>query len=189
VLRGIDEAAHVGLGPIKVNVVVRRGVNDDQVLPLARHFRGSGHVVRFIEFMDAGTSNDWTPEAVVSGQQILDVLDAAHPLEPVAAAPASEVASRWRYQDGAGEIGVIASISEPFCRDCARLRLSSDGQLHTCLFASRGHDIRTVLRTGASVDELRALVARLWQRRDDRYSELRRALSTRLRHEMSYLGG
>jgi cyclic pyranopterin phosphate synthase len=173
VLRGIAAAERAGLGPVKINTVVRRGVNDGEVLPLARHFKGSGHVLRFIEYMDVGTTNAWSNAEVVGAREIVERIGQEMPLEPVPASSPGEVARRYRYVDGSGEVGVIASITEPFCGACTRLRLSSEGQLYTCLFATAGTDVRGPLRTGASDDELSALVRELWTRREDRYSELR----------------
>jgi GTP 3',8-cyclase len=189
VLAGIDAAAAAGL-PVKVNVVVKRGVNDDGVLELARHFRGTGHTLRFIEYMDVGHTNGWRMDDVVPAAEIVSTIDAVFPLEPVEPAYRGEVARRWRYADGAGEIGVIASVTQPFCGDCTRARLSADGKLYTCLFAVRGHDLRAVVRSGASDDELVALVRELWRVRADRYSELRTAATGDLpKVEMSYIGG
>jgi cyclic pyranopterin phosphate synthase len=190
VLRGIAAAERAGLGPVKINTVVRRGVNDGEVLPLARHFKGSGHVLRFIEYMDVGTTNAWSNAEVVGAREIVERIGQEMPLEPVPASSPGEVARRYRYVDGSGEVGVIASITEPFCGACTRLRLSSEGQLYTCLFATAGTDVRGPLRTGASDDELSALVRELWTRREDRYSELRVPGPRRLpRIEMSYIGG
>jgi cyclic pyranopterin phosphate synthase len=193
VLEGIDAAAAAGLAPVKVNAVVRRGVNDHTVLALARHFRGTGHVVRFIEFMDVGTRNGWRMEDVVPGAEIVERIGAEWPLEPVAPRYPGEVARRWRYRDGAGEIGVITSVTRPFCGGCTRARLSAEGKLYTCLFATQGTDLKTPLREGATDDELADLIAGVWRVRDDRYSELRtRATATeadRPKVEMSYIGG
>jgi GTP 3',8-cyclase len=189
VLAGIDAAAAAGL-PVKVNAVVKRGVNDDQVLELARTFRGSGHVVRFIEYMDVGHTNGWRLDDVVPAAEIVRAIDAEFPLEPVEPAYRGEVARRWRYADGAGEIGVIASVTQPFCGDCTRSRLSAEGRIYTCLFATRGHDLRALVRSGASDDELHAEISRIWTRRVDRYSEIRSERTTDLpRVEMSYIGG
>ncbi|GIU94276.1 MAG: cyclic pyranopterin monophosphate synthase [Gaiellaceae bacterium] len=189
VLEGIDAAAAAGL-PVKVNAVVKRGVNEDSVLELARHFRGTGHVLRFIEFMDVGATNGWRMDDVVPAAEIVQTIAAEFPLEPIEAAYRGEVASRYRYLDGQGEIGVIASVTQPFCGDCTRIRLSADGKLYTCLFAVRGHDLRALLRSGASDTELDEAVRAIWERRSDRYSELRTAETARLRKvEMSYIGG
>jgi cyclic pyranopterin phosphate synthase len=190
VLAGIEAAADVGLRPIKVNMVVRRGVNDHTVLDMARFFRGTGHIVRFIEYMDVGTSNGWRMDEVVPARDIIATIDAAMPLEPVTAGYRGEVADRWRYRDGGGEIGVIASVTQPFCRDCTRARISAEGMLYTCLFAARGHDLRELLRSGASDADISEALARVWTRRGDRYSELRSdATVGRPKVEMSYIGG
>lgn len=190
VLRGIEAALQAGLAPVKVNAVVKRGLNDHAIVDLVRHFRGTGVIVRFIEYMDVGTTNGWRLDDVVTADEILARLAAEFPLEPVPPAYPGEVARRWRLRDGSGEIGIIASISRPFCSECTRLRLSPEGQLFTCLFAARGHDIRALLRGGASDDDLRSFIARLWSGRTDRYSELRSAETVGLpRIEMSYIGG
>ena len=190
VLAGIEAAAAAGLAPIKINCVVRRGVNDHTVLDLARRFRGSGHVVRFIEFMDVGSTNAWRMEEVVPGREIVERIAAEAPLEPVEPSYSGEVASRYRYRDGSGEIGVITSVTRPFCGACTRARLSAEGRLFTCLFATRGTDLKTPLRAGATDDELAALIAGVWRARDDRYSELRTgATAGRPKVEMSYIGG
>src|SRR6266540_4024873 len=175
VLAGIEAAAAAGLSPVKVNMVVKRGVNEDSVLPMAEQFRGTGHVLRFIEYMDVGHTNGWRLDDVVPAAEIVRTIDAVWPLEPVEPGYRGEVARRYRYRDGAGEVGVIASVTQPFCRVCTRARLSADGQLYTCLFASRGHDIRTLLRGGRSHDELGGRLTTIWTRRTDRYSELRTA--------------
>jgi GTP 3',8-cyclase len=189
VLAGIETAAAAGL-PVKVNAVVKRGVNDDQVLDLARHFRGSGHIVRFIEYMDVGHTNGWRLDDVVPAAEIVSTIDAAFPLEPVEPAYRGEVARRWRYTDGAGEIGVIASVTQPFCGDCTRTRLSAEGRIYTCLFATRGHDLRALVRSGASDEELHERIGRIWVRRADRYSEIRSERTVDLpKVEMSYIGG
>jgi cyclic pyranopterin phosphate synthase len=189
VLAGIEAAAAAGLA-VKVNTVVKRGVNEASVLPLARHFRGSGHVLRFIEYMDVGHTNGWRLDDVVPAAEIVGLLDAEFGLEPVEPNYRGEVARRWRYRDGKGEVGVIASVTQPFCGDCARARLSAEGRLYTCLFAVRGHDLRTVIRDGASDPELSELIAAIWRRRTDRYSELRSEKTNDLsKVEMSYIGG
>ncbi len=189
VLEGIDAAAAAGL-PVKVNCVVKRGVNEHEVLPLARFFRGSGHVLRFIEYMDVGHTNGWRLDDVVPAAEIVRELETELPLEPVEPAYRGEVARRWRYRDGSGEIGVIASVTEPFCGDCTRARLSADGKLYTCLFAVRGHDLRALLRRGATDAEVQDAVTRVWGRRTDRYSEKRTAETVDLpKVEMSYIGG
>ncbi len=190
VLRGIEEAARVGLGPIKINAVVKRGINDHTVVDLARHFRGTPHQVRFIEYMDVGATNGWRLDDVVPAAEIVARLEAAFPLEPLEPGYRGEVARRWRYRDGAGEVGVISSVSQPFCGDCTRARLSAEGQLYTCLFASQGTDLRAPLRAATTDAELAELLENLWRRRADRYSELRSAATVGLRKiEMSYIGG
>jgi cyclic pyranopterin phosphate synthase len=189
VLEGIDAAAAAGL-PVKVNAVVKRGANDNGIVALAEQFRGTGHVLRFIEYMDVGNTNGWRLDDVVSAEEIVARIDAVHPLEPVQAARADETALRFRYRDGAGEIGVIASVTKPFCGGCSRARLSAEGRLHTCLFSLRGHDFRAPLREGASDEELGAFLDGIWTRRTDRYSELRTAETSSLEKvEMSYIGG
>ena len=190
VLEGIEAAARAALTPVKVNMVVKRGVNDHSVLDMADHFRGSGHVLRLIEYMDVGTTNGWRLQDVVPAAEIVRSIDAVWPLEPVEPNYPGEVARRYRHRDGAGEIGVIASVTQPFCRDCTRARLSADGQLYTCLFASRGHDLRSLLREGASDDKSAEGLTTIWARRADRYSESRTA-ETRPLHkvEMSRIGG
>jgi GTP 3',8-cyclase len=190
VLEGIDAALAAGLAPVKVNVVVKRGLNEDSVLPMARYFRGTGVVLRFIEYMDVGHSNGWRLDDVVPAAEIVAGIDAELPLEPVEPAYRGEVANRWRYRDGSGEIGVIASVTQPFCADCTRARLSADGQVYTCLFAVKGHDLRALVRGGASDEELSAAIAGIWRARTDRYSELRSAATADLEKvEMSYIGG
>ena len=189
VLDGIDAAAAAGL-PVKVNAVVKRGVNDEDVLGLADHFRSSGHVLRFIEYMDVGSTNGWQLEDVVSAAEIVRRISAEWALEPVAADRADSTARRWRYLDGAGEIGVIASVTQPFCGGCSRARLSAEGRLYTCLFAARGHDLRAPLRLGASDEEIGERLRGIWSRRTDRYSELRTAETAAApKVEMSYIGG
>ena len=192
VLDGIRAAQEAGLEPVKVNAVIQRGVNDGQALDLARHFRGSGVVVRFIEYMDVGNRNDWDPALVVPSQELRDAIAKDYALRPVAGAYRGEVAERYAYADGAGEIGFVSSVSQPFCGDCTRARLSSDGILYTCLFATRGTDLRTPLRAGADDEELLGLIRSTWRRREDRYSELRRLPlgSVKPRKiEMYYIGG
>jgi len=189
VLEGIDAAAAAGL-PVKVNAVVKRGVNDGDVVAMARHFHGTGHTLRFIEYMDVGHTNGWRLDDVVPAAEIVRAIDDALGLEPVEPAYRGEVARRWRYRDGGGEIGVIASVTQPFCGDCTRTRLSAEGRLFTCLFAVRGHDVRATLRGGATDEELAAEIGAVWSRRSDRYSELRTAATSDLRKvEMSYIGG
>ena len=190
VLAGIEAADRAGFGPIKINMVVKRGVNDDQILAMARHFKGSGHIVRFIEFMDVGASNGWRMDDVVPSREVVDLLDAAFGLEQVDPNYTGEVAERWRYRDGSGEIGVISSVSEPFCSDCSRARLSTEGRLYTCLFADQGHDFRSLLRGAYSDEQIGAAIAAVWNGRDDRYSEIRTSQTTaRRKIEMSYIGG
>ncbi len=189
VLAGIDAAAAAGL-PVKVNVVVKRGLNEASVVDIARRFRNTGHVVRFIEYMDVGHSNGWRMDDVVPAEEVVRTIGAELPLEPVEPSYRGEVAQRYRYLDGEGEIGVIASVTQPFCGDCTRARLSADGKLYTCLFAVRGHDLRAILRSGATDEELDASIRAIWERRTDRYSELRTEETSRLRKvEMSYIGG
>ncbi|MDH4334281.1 MAG: GTP 3',8-cyclase MoaA, partial [Chloroflexota bacterium] len=190
VLAGIDAAETAGLGPIKVNMVVKRGWNEHAVLPMARRFRGTGHVLRLIEYMDVGSSNGWRLDEVVTAAEILAMVGADFPLEPIPPAHAGEVAERYRYVDGAGEIGVIASVSRPFCGACSRARVSADGQLYTCLFATSGHDLRAMLRDGATDADVEANLRAIWGGRVDRYSELRSAATVDLpKVEMSYIGG
>ena len=190
VLEGIDAAAAAGLAPVKVNMVVKRGLNEHSVLPMARHFRESGHILRFIEYMDVGHTNGWRMNEVVPAEEIVAAIDAELPLEPVEPNYAGEVARRWCYRDGSGEIGVISSVTQPFCGGCTRARLSAEGRLFTCLFAVRGHDLRAVVRGGATDEELDEAIARVWRARSDRYSELRTAeTAARPKVEMSYIGG
>jgi cyclic pyranopterin phosphate synthase len=191
VLEGIAAAERAGLTPIKINCVVERGANDHTVVDLARHFRGTGHIVRFIEYMDVGTRNAWELAKVVPAREIVERIDAELPLEPAEPNYRGEVARRWRYRDGGGEIGVIASVSQPFCGDCTRARLSAKGELVTCLFASAGRDLRGPLRAGASDDELLQHITGTWRERVDRYSEERshRPLHAARRLEMYQLGG
>ena len=189
VLDGIDAASAVGL-PVKVNVVVKRGVNEDSVLPMARHFRDQGHILRFIEYMDVGHTNGWRLDDVVPAADIVAAIDAALPLEPLPPRYPGEVAERYRYRDGSGEIGVIASVTRPFCGACTRARLSADGSLYTCLFATTGHDLRALVRGGAGDDEIADALGRIWRDRADRYSELRSSATPDLpKVEMSYIGG
>ena len=190
VLAGIDAAAAAGLAPVKVNAVIKRGLNEHALVPLARQFRGSGHILRFIEYMDVGATNGWRMDDVVPAREIIETVGREWALEPAQAQYAGEVAERWRYRDGAGEIGVIASVTQAFCRDCTRARLSTDGKLYTCLFATQGHDLRAPLRAGASDSDLRRSLAGVWSLRDDRYSELRSAATVKAsKVEMSYIGG
>jgi cyclic pyranopterin phosphate synthase len=216
VLDGIEAAREAGLEPVKINMVVRRGVNDHCLIEMAEHFRGRGQILRFIEYMDVGESNGWRQEQVVSAREILATISARWPLVRSEAARDGEVAARWAYRDGAGEIGVISSVTEPFCDGCSRARLSADGQLYTCLFARRGHDLRTLLRDGSDDEAIAERLREIWTRRNDRYSQLRaerdrspldssavgwgdshagtgegegRGRSERGRVEMSYIGG
>ena len=195
VLHGIDRAMQVGLGPVKVNMVVQRGTNDHEIVRMARHFRGTGAVLRFIEYMDVGASNGWRMDEVLPSADVIRRLQAEFALEPLAANTVGETAKRWRYADGAGEIGVISSVTQAFCRDCNRARLSTEGKLFLCLFATRGHDLRALLRGGCSDEQISAAIAPIWQDRDDRYSELRSALPREhgadapKRVEMHYIGG
>lgn len=190
VLAGIEAARKAGFQSIKVNMVVKRGVNEDQIVPMAAYFRSEGIIVRFIEFMDVGASNGWRLDEVVPSREVVSLIDAQMPLEPIAANYRGEVAERWRYRDGSGEIGVISSVTQPFCADCSRARLSTEGRLYTCLFADSGHDLRALLRSGCSDEQLTTVIAQVWQARSDRYSEVRSSLSHGLRKiEMSYIGG
>ena len=173
VLAGIDAARDAGFSPLKINTVVQRGVNEQTILETAEHFRGTGDIVRFIEFMDVGNLNDWDLSQVVSGREIIEIIDAEYPLEPADANYQGEVASRYRYVDGQGEIGVITSVTQPFCGDCTRARLTTEGRLVTCLFATRGTDLKEPLRDGATDDELNEIIEGVWLNRRDRYSETR----------------
>ena len=190
VLAGIEAAAAAGLEPVKVNMVVQRGVNEGSILPMAEFFRGSGHILRFIEYMDVGTTNGWRMDEVVSAAEIAATLNERWPLEPLRPNYPGEVANRYRYRDGAGEIGVIASVTQPFCGACTRARLSADGKLYTCLFATDGQDLRALLRDGVPDEQLSDQIRSTWGRRADRYSELRSAAGgRRAKVEMSYIGG
>ena len=190
ILEGIDAAAAAGLAPVKINMVVKRGENENDILPMARFFRGSGHVLRFIEYMDVGHTNGWRMDDVVSAREIVSMIDREFPLEQVDPNYTGEVAERWRYRDGSGEIGVIASVTQAFCRDCTRARISTEGKLYTCLFATGGHDLRALLRGGAADGEIRDAVAAIWSKRSDRYSEIRTSHTAKLEKiEMSYIGG
>ena len=189
VLAGIDAAAAAGL-PVKVNAVVKRGLNDGEIVALARHFREAGHTLRFIEYMDVGATNGWRLDDVVPAAEILAAVDAAFPLEPVDPGYRGEVARRYRYRDGAGEVGLIASVTQPFCGDCTRARISAEGRLYTCLFGRTGHDLRALLRGGASDEQLHETIRTIWAGRADRYSEIRSGNTTGLEKvEMSYIGG
>jgi cyclic pyranopterin phosphate synthase len=194
VIAGIDAAAAAGLGPVKINMVVKRGVNDAGILPMAEYWRGKGHsghyILRFIEYMDVGSTNGWRMDDVVPSADVIRMISAVWPLEAIDPNYPGEVAERWRYADGAGEIGVISSVTQAFCSSCTRMRLSTEGSLYTCLFAQSGHDLKRLLRGGASDDELRNEIAAVWQRRADRYSEIRTEETAKARKvEMSYIGG
>jgi len=195
VLRGIESAQKVGLSPVKINMVVKRGTNDGEILPMARHFRHSGAVLRFIEYMDVGATNGWRMDEVLPSMQVIERINAEFPLVAIDANYTGETAERWRYADGAGEIGVISSVTHAFCGDCNRARLSTEGKLFLCLFASQGHDLRALLRGGFADEQIAAAVGPIWQARSDRYSELRAALppdaapANGKRVEMSYIGG
>jgi cyclic pyranopterin phosphate synthase len=190
VLEGIEAAAEAGLAPVKINMVVKRGVNEHAVLPMARRFRGSGQIVRFIEFMDVGGSNGWRMDDVVPSADIVRMIDAEAPLAAADPNHEGEVAERWHYRDGSGEIGVISSVTQAFCRSCNRARLSTEGRLYTCLFATAGYDLRALVRGDADDSAIREAIARIWSVRGDRYSEIRTAETARLRKiEMSYIGG
>jgi cyclic pyranopterin phosphate synthase len=190
VLGGIEAAAAAGLSPVKVNMVVKRGVNDDAILDMAAYFREHGHILRFIEFMDVGNSNGWQTDEVVPSAEVRELIDARWPLEPVDPSYVGEVAARYRYVDGAGEIGLISSVTQPFCGACMRARLSADGKLYTCLFAAGGHDLRAPLRDGEDDSQMAARIAKLWGARKDRYSDLRTAQTAAApKIEMSYIGG
>ena len=190
VLEGIEAAAAVGLDPVKVNMVVKRGVNDRSIVDVAGHFRHSGHIVRFIEYMDVGTTNGWCLDDVVPSSEVVAKINERYPLVPADPNYRGEVARRWRYADGAGEIGVISSVTQPFCGDCSRARLSAEGQLYTCLFAVKGTDLRALMREGAGDADLDRVISTVWGERTDRYSEVRSLATTGLdKVEMSYIGG
>ena len=190
VLAGMDAAESAGLTPLKINMVVKRGTNDQAILPMARHFKGSGRILRFIEFMDVGASNDWKLDQVLPSASVIKLIDAEMPVAPIDANYPGEVAQRWRYKDGSGEIGVISSVTRAFCSGCTRVRLSTEGKLYTCLFAQGGHDLRALLRDQRADEEIGAAIDALWEARDDHYSELRCAATTQLKKiEMSYIGG
>jgi cyclic pyranopterin phosphate synthase len=190
VLEGIEEADRVGLNPIKVNMVVKRGVNDHSVVEMARFFKGSGHILRFIEFMDVGSTNGWQMRHVVPSRELAAKINAEMPIEPIDPNYIGEVAERWRYLDGSGEVGFISSVTQAFCKDCTRARLSAEGKLFTCLFATEGTDFRALIRSDASDDEISEALARVWRVRADRYSEIRTEETAKLRKvEMSYIGG
>jgi len=191
VLEGIDVASREGLGPIKINAVIKRGVNEHAVVEMARHFRGSGHIVRFIEYMDVGTTNGWRLDDVVPAAEMIAKINEEFPVEPVDPNYTGEVAKRYRYRDGAGEVGLISSVTDPFCGSCTRVRLSAEGGIYTCLFASGGTDLMTPIRAGAGDEELGAIIDATWSARSDRYSEVRSAQTVSIgqRVEMSYIGG
>jgi cyclic pyranopterin phosphate synthase len=190
VIRGMDAAARVGLAPVKVNMVVKRGLNEDSILPMARFFREKGYILRFIEYMDVGHTNGWKMDDVVPAAEIVRRISAEMPLEPLDPNYTGEVAERWRYTDGSGEVGVIASVTQAFCRTCNRARLSAEGKLYTCLFAVKGHDFRDLLRSGATEEEISQTIERVWSMRTDRYSELRSENTVNLpKVEMSHIGG
>jgi len=193
VLEGIEEAHRVGLGPIKINMVVKGGMNDQEIVPMARYFKDSPYILRFIEYMDVGASNGWKMDEVIPSAEVIRRINAEMPLEAIAPNYVSETAGRWRYTDGGGEIGVISSVTQAFCSDCSRARLSTEGKLYTCLFATGGHDLRALMRSGNTDEEISTVIAHIWRARSDRYSELRTAntdgLTTERKVEMSYIGG
>ncbi|MFL9925850.1 GTP 3',8-cyclase MoaA [Herbaspirillum lusitanum] len=195
VLEGLDAAHAAGLGPIKINMVVKKGMNEHEILPMARHFKNSPFILRFIEYMDVGSSNGWRMDEVVPSSEVVHRISTEMPLQAIDANYSGETAQRWRYRDGGGEIGVISSVTQAFCQDCSRARLSTEGKVYTCLFATRGHDLRELLRSGRSDAEIAGAIAGIWQARGDRYSELRSEMAadsanaTRPKVEMSYIGG
>lgn len=191
VLKAIEVASEVGLGPVKINTVVKKGVNDDEILTLAEHFRGTGQILRFIEYMDVGTTNGWKLDEVLPSTEVVSMINAKWELEPVTKTEPGETANRWRYKDSGGEIGVISSVTNAFCGNCSRARVSAEGQLFTCLFAGSGLDLRALMRDGADDEKLADVLSGHWRKRDDNYSELRAALTpgNRKRIEMSYIGG
>jgi len=190
VLAGIEAAHAAGLAPIKINMVTKRGVNESSIVPMARYFKGTGMTLRFIEFMDVGSTNGWRLDDVVPAREIVAMIDREMPIEPVQAGYRGEVAARYRYKDGTGEIGVISSVTQPFCADCTRARLSADGSLYTCLFATQGHDLRALVRSGATDEEITDAIAAVWTERIDRYSDLRSEQTAGLHKiEMSFIGG
>jgi len=190
VIEGMEAAAAAGLAPIKVNMVVKRGLNESSILPMARFFREKGYILRFIEYMDVGHSNGWRMDDVVSAAEIVKLIDSEMPLEPVSPNYQGEVAGRWRYKDGKGEVGMIASVTQAFCRDCNRARISAEGKLYTCLFAVKGHDFRDLIRNGATDEDISKFISKVWSARDDRYSELRSENTISLpKVEMSHIGG
>jgi cyclic pyranopterin phosphate synthase len=190
VLEGIEAAAAAGLGPLKINMVVKRGVNDRGIAQMAERWRGTGHIVRFIEYMDVGSTNGWRMDDVVPSAEVVKRISERWRLEPIGPNYPGEVAERWRYADGAGEVGVISSVTRAFCSSCTRMRLSTEGSLYTCLFAQTGHDLKRLLRSGASDEALRNEIAAVWQKRSDRYSEIRTSQTSSVKKvEMSYIGG
>jgi cyclic pyranopterin phosphate synthase len=190
VIEGIETAAAEGLAPVKINMVVKRGTNDQDIVAMARRWRGTAHIIRFIEYMDVGSSNGWRMDDVVPSAEVIGRINELWPLEPIDPNYPGEVAERWRYADGAGEIGVISSVTQAFCASCNRMRLSTEGSLYTCLFATSGHDLKALLRGGASDEAIRDEIAALWQAREDRYSEIRTSNTSALKKvEMSYIGG
>jgi len=190
VLNGIRAAEEAGLTTIKINMVVKKGVNKDSILPMARHFRGTGHILRFIEYMDVGNTNAWRLDEVIPARDIVACVNNEFPIEPIEPNYRGEVARRWRYKDGGGEIGMIASVTQPFCGECSRARLSAEGKLYTCLFAEEGHDLRGLIRGGATDEEIKAFITDLWGKRTDRYSEVRNGgKQSAKKIEMSYIGG
>ena len=190
VLEGIEEADRVGFKPIKINMVVKQGINDQHVVEMAKYFKGTGHIVRFIEFMDVGSTNGWQMSHVVPSRQLVSQINEIFPIEPVEPNYIGEVAERWKYKDGSGEIGFISSVTQAFCDSCTRARLSAEGSIYTCLFATKGTDLRMLLRTGATDATISNVINNLWQAREDNYSEIRTAETASLRKiEMSYIGG
>ena len=190
VIEGMDAAAAVGLTPIKVNMVVKRGMNESSILPMARYFREKGYILRFIEYMDVGHTNGWRMDDVVSSKEIIGIINAEMPIEPADPNYRGEVAERWKYKDGSGEVGFVSSVTQAFCSTCNRARLSAEGKLYTCLFAIKGHDFRELLRSGATDEEISALLEKVWGKRTDRYSEIRSENTIPLpKVEMSHIGG
>jgi GTP 3',8-cyclase len=190
VIEGIEVAAAAGLAPVKVNMVVKRGTNERDIVAMARRWRGTPHIVRFIEYMDVGSTNGWRMDDVVPSAEVIERINEVWALEPIDPSYPGEVAERWRYLDGGGEIGVISSVTQAFCSTCNRMRLSTEGSLYTCLFAQSGHDLKSLVRGGASDEEIRNQIAAVWQGRADRYSEIRTSQTSSLKKvEMSYIGG
>ena len=190
VLEGIENARVAGMSPIKVNMVVARGMNEQEILPMVRQFYNSDVILRFIEFMDVGNTNDWQMEKVIPANEILESINSEYPIEPLSPTYRGEVAKRWKYRDGSGEIGIISSVTEPFCGSCNRARLTAEGKIYTCLFATSGFDLREHIRNGADVEQLTEIIGNLWRSRNDRYSELRSEQSVAVpKIEMSYVGG